>query len=187
MKKIIIVLTFTIPILTQAQETTFKNEYKPQPGLSFIGGIQYNKNFEAAAPVYGIEISMECPLIQTGKSLIRQQFSIIRQEGKELKTLAVEINPRYKVISKPSFELGAGPGAGLIFVKAGEEKKTIFSYGAGAHAIYFFKKFFIGFESRYFLTKKVSFSNLNSKPGLVETGSLNNLRTFIKFGYRFYK
>lgn len=185
MKKIIVVLAFTIPVLTQAQETSFKKEYKPQMGLSLIGGFQNNKNFEASTPVYGIEISLECPLIQTRKSHIRQQFTLIRQEGKNLKTISVEINPQYKIISKPSFELGAGPSAGWIFAKTTEESKTIFSYGLGASAVYQFKKLFIGFESRYVLTKKVSFNDINNKPESAVVGNLNNLRTFLKFGYKF--
>lgn len=111
MKKIIIVLPFTIPVITQAQETSLKKGYKPQIGLSLIGGIQNNKNVEAATPVYGIEISMECPLIQTSKSHIRQQFSLIRQQGKRLKTVSVELSPQYKIITVPSFELGVVPSA----------------------------------------------------------------------------
>ena len=187
MKKIIIVLAFTIPVLTQAQEPPLKKGYTPQIDLSLISGIQNNQNIEASAIVYGIEISLQCPLINTKKSYIRQQFSLIRQEGKELKSLAVEINPQYKIIAKPSFELGIGPSAGLIFTNVSEDNKPIFSYGLGASAIYHFKKFFIGFESRYALTKKVPFAHLNIKPELVAGGNLNNLRTFFKIGYKFYK
>lgn len=188
MKKIIIVLlVFTIPGLIQAQNTLGKKEYKPQLGLSLIGGIQNNQNVEASAIVYGVEISLQCPLINTKKNYIRQQFSLIRQEGKKLKTLAVEINPQYQIIAKPSFELGVGPSAGLIFANTSEDNKPIFNYGLGASTIYHFKKFFIGFESRYALTKKVSFTNLNNKLESVVTGNLNNLRTFLKFGYKFYK
>lgn len=185
MKKIIIVLAFTIPVLTQAQEKSFKKEYKPQLGLSLIGGIQNNRNFDAFAPVYGVEFSLECPLIHTRKSYIRQQFSLIRQEGKEFKTLSVEINPHYKIISKPSFELGAGPSAGLIFAKASEESKTIFSYGLGASAIYHFKKFFIGLENRYALTKEISLDDPNKESTLF--GNFNNLRSIVKIGYKLYK
>lgn len=187
MKKIIIVLAFTIPVLTQAQEPPLKKGYKPQIDMSLISGIQNNQNIEASAIVYGVVISLQCPLINTKKSYIRQQFSLIRQEGKTLKSLAVEINPQYKIIAKPSFELGIGPSAGLIFTNTSEDNKPIFSYGLGASAVYHFKKFFIGLESRYALTKKVSFTNLNNKPESVVVGNLDNLRTFLKFGYKLYK
>jgi hypothetical protein len=185
MKKIIIVLVFTIPVLTQAQEPLFKKEYKPQIDLSLIGGIQNNQNFDASAPVYGVEISLQCPLITTKKNYIRQQFSLIRQEGKMLKTLAVEINPQYQIIAKPSFELGVGPSAGLIFANVREDHKPTFDYGLGASAVYHFNKFFIGFESRWALTKKISLVDSNKESILF--GNLNNLRTFFKFGYKLYK
>lgn len=185
MKKIILVLVFTIPVLMQAQVPAFKKEFKPQIDLSLIVGIQNNKNFDASAPVYGVEFSLECPFIQTRKSHIRQQVSLIRQEGKELKTLTVELSPQYKIISKPSFELGVGPGAGLIFTKAREDNRAIFSYGLGASVIYHFKKFFIGLENRYALTKKISLDDSKTESTLF--GNLNNLRSIVKIGYKLYK
>ncbi len=185
MKKIIIVLFFTIPVLIQAQNTFSKKEYKPQLGLSLIGGIQNNKNFDVSAPVYGVEISLECPLIQTRKSHIRQQFSLIRQEGKKLKTISVELNPQYKIVTVPSFELGVGPSAGLIFVNTTGKIKTVFNYGFGASVIFNIKKYFIGLESRYAFTNKVALTSINNKQESVVIGNLNNLRTFLKFGYKF--
>lgn len=101
--------------------------------------------------------------------------------------MAAEINPPYQIIVKPLFELGVDPGAGLIFDNVREDYKPIFNYGLGASAVYHFKKLFIDFESLYAVTNKFSFANLNDKPKSVVTGNLNNLRTFVKFGYKFYK
>ena len=187
MKNIIVVLAIVIPVLTNAQDSSLKKVYKPQIDLSLIGGIQNNQNFEASAPVYGVEISWQCPFITTKKNYIRQQFSFIRQEGKTFKSLTIEINPQYKIIAKPLFELGVGPSAGLIFANKNEDNKPIFDYGLGASAVCHIKRFFIGFESRYVLTKQVSFTNLDNKLQSVVAGNLNNLRTFLKFGYKFYK
>ena len=77
MKKFIILLFFIIPVLASAQEASSKKEFKSLTGLSVIGGVQNNKQLDAWAPIYGIEFSMECPLVQTGKSHIRQQLSLI--------------------------------------------------------------------------------------------------------------
>ena len=85
MKKIIIPLFFIFPVLASAQDSPSKKEFKPLAGLSVIGGVQNDKHFDAWAPVYGIEFSMECPLVQTGKSYIRQQVSLILQDGKDYK------------------------------------------------------------------------------------------------------
>ena len=99
--------------------------------------------------------------------------------------MAVEINPQYKIIAKSPFELGVGPSAGLIFANSSEDNKAIFSYGLGASVIYHFKKFFIGLENRYALTKKISLDDPNKESTLF--GNLNNLRSIVKIGYKLYK
>jgi len=187
MKKFIIPLFFTFPILVSAQESPSKKEYKLLAGLSVIGGVQNNKHFDASAPLYGIEFSMECPLIQTGKSHIRQQFSLIHQSGKDYKSVSVEVNPQYKIIARSSFELGAGPVAGFIFTKIRDNNKPVFSYGLGTGVVYFFKKVFIGFESRYTMTKEILFDDIDEESGYSESGDLNNLRMFLKIGCKLYK
>ena len=131
MKKFIIPLLFIVPVLASAQDALSKKEFKSLPGLSVIGGVQNNKHFDAWAPLYGIEFSMECPLVQTGKSHIRQQVSLIFQDGKDYKSLNLEINPQYKIINRPSFEWGAGPVAGFIFTTIRDDNKPVFNYGLG--------------------------------------------------------
>ena len=132
-----------------------KKEFKPLAGLSVIGGVQKNKHVDASAPVYGIEFSMECPLIQTGKSRIRQQLTLMRQEGKDYKSFSVEVNPQYKIFARSSLELGAGPVAGFIFTGIRDDNKPVFNYGLATGAVYYFKKVFIGFESRYTMKKQI--------------------------------
>lgn len=187
MKKFIIPLFFTFPVLVSAQDSSSKKEFKPLAGLSVIGGVQNTKHFDASAPLYGIEFSMECPLIQTGKSHIRQQLSLIRQDGKDYKSLSVEVNPQYKIIARSSFELGAGPVAGFIFTTIRDNNKPVFNYGLGTGVVYYFKKIFIGFESRYTMTKEILFDDTDKEPGYPESGNLNNLRIFLKIGCKLYK
>ena len=187
MKKFIIPFFFTFHVLASAQESPSKKEYKLLAGLSVIGGVQNNKHFDASAPVYGIEFSMECPLIQTGKSHIRQQFSLIRQHGKDYKSLSLEMNPQYKIIARPSFELGAGPVAGFIYTTIRDNNKPVFSYGIGTGVVYYFKKIFIGLESRYTMTKEILFDEIDKETGYAESGDLNNLRVFLKIGCKLYK
>ena len=187
MKKFIIALFFAVPVLASAQDSLSKKEFKPLAGLSVIGGVQKNKHFNASAPVYGIEFSMECPLIQTGKSRLRQQLSLMRQDGKDYKSLSIELNPQYKIITRPSFEIGAGPLAGFIFTRIRDNNKPVFNYGLGADAVYYFKRVFIGVESRYTMTKKIVFDDIDKEPGYIEKGNLNNLRVFLKIGCKLYK
>jgi hypothetical protein len=186
MKKFIIPLFFAFPVLASAQDSPSKKEFKSLPALSVIGGVQNNKHFDASAPLYGIEFSMECPLIQTGKSHIRQQLSLMRQDGKDYKSLSVEVNPQYKIIARSSFELGAGPIAGFIFTTIRDNNKPVFNYGLGTGVVYYFKKVFIGFESRYTMTKEILFDDIDKEPGYIESGNLNNLRIFLKIGCKLY-
>ena len=187
MKKFIILLFFIIPVLASAQEASSKKEFKSLTGLSVIGGVQNNKQLDAWSPLYGIEFSMECPLVQTGKSHIRQQVSLIFQDGKDYKSLNLEINPQYKIIAGSSFELGAGPVAGFIFTTIRDNNKPVFSYGLGTGVVYYFKKVFIGFESRYTMTKEILFDDIDKETGYNESGDLNNLRIFMKIGCKLYK
>ncbi len=185
MRNIIVLLGFTFPVLIQAQDTHFTEDYKPQVAISVVGGMQNNHSLKLSAPVYGFEISMECPLVQNSKSHIRQQFSLMRQAGKKFKSVTAEINPQYKIIARKSFELGIGPSVGLLFTNAIEDRKTLFSYGMGGSVIYEFKKFIIGVESRYALTPKVTFIDFKKESTLY--ANLNNLRSTMKIGYKLYK
>ena len=187
MKKFIIILFFAVPVLGSAQNSSSKKEFKLLAGLSVIGGAQNTKHFDAWAPVYGIEFSMECPLIQTGKSHVRQQFSLMRQDGKDYKSLTVEVNPQYKIISRSAFELGVGPVAGFIFTGIRDNNKPVFNYGLGTGAVYYFKKVFIGIESRYTMTKEILLDDTDKEPGYAESGNLNNLRLFLKIGCKLSK
>ena len=187
MKKFIITLFFAVPVLASAQDAPSKKEFKTLAALSVTGGVQNNKHFDAGVPVYGIEFSMECPLIQTGKSHIRQQLSLMRQHGKDYKSLTAELNPQYKIINNPSFEWGAGPVAGFIFTKVRDNNKPVFSYGVGTGAVYYLNKIFIGIESRYVMTKKILFDDIDKEPAYIESGDLSNLRIFLKVGYKLYK
>ena len=187
MKKFIIPLIFIFPVLASAQDAPSKKEFRSLAGLSVIGGVQNNNHFDAWAPLYGIEFSMECPLVQTGKSKIRQQLSLIFQDGKDYKSLSLEVNPQYKIIAGSSFEWGAGPVAGFIFTTIRDNNKPVFNYGLGTGVVYYFKKVFIGFESRYTMTKEILFDDIDKETGYNESGDLNNLRVFLKIGCKLYK
>ena len=187
MKKFIALLLFAVPVFGSAQDSSSKKEFKLLAGLSVIGGVQNTRHFDPWAPLYGIEFSMECPLIQTGKSHIRQQFSLIRQDGKDYESTTVEVNPQYKIISMSTFELGVGPVAGFIFTSIRDNNKPVFTYGLGTGAVYYFKKIFLGIESRYTMTKNILFDDIDKEPGYPESGNLNNMRLFLKIGCKLSK
>jgi len=164
-----------------------KKGFKPQVGLSLIGGIKNNfglgelSQFGSDSPLssVGLEISLQCPLMCTKKNYIRQQVAIVYSKNDILNSLEVEINPHYRFLVTPTFELAAGPGFGLnhtsvngsdefnhmVSMSNGENleyqgldsNSFVFSYGLGASAAVHLGKFFIGLEARYFLTTKGTF------------------------------
>lgn len=185
MKKIIILLAVAIPPLSFAQSSSSKKEYNPRAGIAVMGGMQYNQNWNTITAALGVELSMECPLDKGTKNHIRQKISVVRQKGNDYKSLHVEINPQYKLVGTSSFELGFGPSAGMIFTKIRDTNKPVFTYGLGTGAVYYFKKVFVGIESRYGMTRKIAFDKMDNKPAFPASGNLNNLRTFVKIGYKF--
>jgi len=158
----------------------FRKGYRPQFGISLVSGIQDNQNFDRSSAVYGLDISLQCPLLCTKKNYIRQQLSIIQQNGKQLNTLAIELNPQYRLIAKPVFELGIGPSFGFISAEANTDKKSVFTYGLGGSIAYHVGKIFFALESRYGLTNDISFTDKMNK--ITTTNNLNNLRTILKVG-----
>ena len=187
MKKYLLTLIAGVALFASAQDAPSKKEFKPLAGLSVIGGIQKNKYFKASAPVYGIEFSMECPLIQNEKSRVRQQISMMRQKQNGYRSLTIEINPQYKLITMPSFELGIGPVTGFIFTHIRDNNKPVFNYGLGTSAMYYFRRVFIGLESRYTMTKKIMLDDMYNDTAIAEKASLNSLRGFLKLGYKLHK
>ena len=161
----------------------FKKGYRPQFGISLVSGFQNNQNFDKSAAVYGVDISLQCPLLCTAKNYIRQQLSIIQHNGKELKSLAVELNPQYRLIAKSNFELGVGPSFGLVFADANNDRKNAFTYGLGGSLVYHVSKVFFTAESRYGLTNTIHFTN--NSTNVTVSNNLNNLRTILKIGYKF--
>lgn len=160
----------------------FKENYRPQFGVSIVAGIQNNQNFDKSANVFGIDISLQCPLLCTSKNYIRQQISFIKQDGKDIQSLAIELNPQYRLIATPSFELGVGPSLGVVFAEVVDDKNTAFTYGLGASMAYHIGSMFFTIESRYGLTGNVDF--VNSNDNLTNSNNLNNLRTVFKIGYK---
>ena len=178
-----LLIAIIFPVLCQGQVKT----YDPEAVISILGGVQYNVNSKAADPVYGIEFSMECPLGQNSKSRIRQQFSLVLKESKDDKSITVEMNPQYKLVSTSSFEVGVGPSVGLIFSKISADNRSVFCYGIGASTVYHFKKFFIGFETRYAFTERISYMSFPGDPESMITGRLNNWSAVFKVGHKLGK
>ena len=187
MKAYLILLIASAPLFSSSQKSSQEEKYKVLIRGSLLGGVQNNTYFKTSAPVFGIEFSMECPLIQAKKSRVRQQLTLMRQNDNNYKSVTVEVNPQYKFIAGSKFELGAGPVAGFIFTRLRDDNKPVFNYGIGSSAMYYFKRVFIGIESRYTMTKKILLDDKYNETMSTETANLNSLRTYFKLGYKLHK
>jgi hypothetical protein len=202
MKKLLLAALVSLPLFSfgqdkmpfkkNAEKTTFvpfvKKNYRPQIGIALLSGMENFSNSDLTSeaktsPVYGLEISLQCPLLCTKKNYIRQQITLMSQNHEGIKTFAVELNPHYRFIAKPKFDIGAGPSLGLIFANVNNANKTVFSYGLGASGNYYFNHFFVGAELRYVMTGKTQFENKDDNT--VAELELSNFRYFLKLGYRF--
>ncbi len=161
-----------------------KKGYRPQIAAALVGGVQMNNTeFDETTSLMGVELSLQCPLLCTRKNYIRQQLSITQSDGSQLHFTNIELNPHYRLKVTKAFELSAGPGFGVSFVKVGNASTSLFTYGVGASAQYYFKKVFVAVEPRYMLTDDVKMST--QADGLLYSGNFNSLKVLAKVGLRF--
>jgi len=182
MKTIILSIMVILPSFVQAQKQHTAKRVVPQVGISLLGGIQNTKGFNAAAPMYGVEISFQCPMVSSKRISVSQHVRLTHQEDEKLRSTTLEMNPQYNFITNAYFTLGIGPSAGIIFANAGGDQKSTFSCGLGASSVFYIKNISIGMGLGYAMTNKVSFNNSDYESA--GFSSLYNLKTFIKFGLK---
>ena len=141
----------------------FKKGFRPQIGASIVGGYTTftADNVDEAGFTYGIELSLQCPLLCTKKNYIRQQLGIMFYNSSDTSSTysntSVTLTPEYRFFVNPASEYAAGPILGWNFsksgVKGGDKFATSngFIYGLSASATYHIGAFMIGFSPQYIL------------------------------------
>lgn len=153
--------------------------YKPNMAVALKGGmLDADVPGADASFAYGVELSLDCPLLRTPVGKIRQQLSWNRmdEDGLELNTL--ELNPHYVVEMAKDLWVGAGPGVGYVWADHSTGRgANMWAVQAGASATYTMGHALIGLESRYQWTEGDD----------VGTGSkgADNWLTMAKVGYKF--
>jgi hypothetical protein len=120
MKKTNLVLALTASLFaTQAAtagEWNFlagtKDGYKAEPIVSVMAGSM-DVDGESGT-ITGVEVSLNCPLVQPPSNRIRQQASITSYDEGGVSVTNFEINPHYVVEVAPNLEVGGGPGFGYM-------------------------------------------------------------------------
>jgi len=144
-----------------------KPDYKAEPIVSVMAG---NMSFEHTdGNILGLELSLNCPLLQPPTNRIRQQVSITSYDTDGAEVTNIEINPHYVVAVAKNFEIGGGPGFGYLYNDSAD--RLAFNLGASAH--YTGLPVFIGAEWRTQFTTEEN------------DADMNNNRVAIKLGYAF--
>lgn len=152
--------------------------YVADPTLSvMVGNLDPDIKGASSDTISGIELSLNCPLLQPPTNKIRQQVSYTRYDDQGLKISSLELNPHYVVETMPGLGLGFGPGLGYVKAEAGSESQGMFALQLGASLHYTaMGPLFLGAEARYQVTQSDQFAG--------QKGA-DNLRIALKVGYNF--
>lgn len=173
------VAALTISGLAQASAWNFPAVttagYTAEPTVALLGGaLDPDIDGASSDTLYGIELSLNCPLIQPPSNRIRQQLSLTRFDDQGVEITSLEMNPHYVVPVAENLELGFGPGFGVMWVDSGDQSETLLGVQAGVSLHYRRDGFFVGAEARYQLTSEEDF-------GAGDT-DINNSRVLLKVG-----
>lgn len=177
----------------------FKKGFRPQIGVSAVGGYTTftAENADESGLTYGLELSMQCPLLCTKKNYIRQQVGIMFYNSTDSKTdvtfanTSVTLTPEYRFAVSAASEYAAGPILGWNFTKTGKKGGDIFVkgngfiYGLSASATYHFGSFMLGFAPQYVLGAKQSMSIEGKDIGSDFDFDPSHFRGLIKLGLKF--
>ncbi len=169
----------------QADGWTFlpatKPGYTPEPTVAVTAGLlNPDSTIGGSATAYGVELSMNCALIQPPSNRVRTTVSFLTYEDGDLKLTDVELNPHYVVELSDNFWVGGGPGVGVVKADTSDQDATMLAFQLGASAHYRMDKLFIGAEARYQFTQSKDIG-----PAANPDSGVNNVRALVKVGFNF--
>lgn len=149
------------------------------PTISLMAGqMQSVSEVGDAAIGVGVELSINCPLVQPPTNRVRQQISYFNYQDGDSTLHTVEINPHYIVEVMPKLEIGAGPGFGFISADVNGKTANMGAFQLGGSVHYRMNSMFIGAEARYQWTTTADVGNGTDN-------GAKNARAVIKVGYDF--
>jgi len=158
------------------------SNYRSELCLAVLGGNSHLKkdNKSSNATSYGVEVSLNCPLIKLPDNIIKQHGSIIGYSKNNIELLSFELNPYQVFEIDNGTTIGAGPSFGLTSIEIGNKDDTLLTYGLGGSI----KKeindvLFIGLNAHYLWTSEMHIGDEHLNV------DLDNLRILGKIGYQF--
>jgi hypothetical protein len=151
--------------------------FDPDLTLSVTGGIMDPQTHGLDTDlVFGLELSMNCLLLNPPQGTIRQQISYSNYDDSGLEITSFEINPHYLYKVDNRFSIGIGPGIGYVDADGRRVNEGALALQGGVSLHYkMSNRLFLGAEARYQWTQELDDTN----------DDLKNARIFGKIGYRF--
>lgn len=153
-----------------------KKGFRPQIGLSAVGGYQSftGEGIDKDGISYGLEVSLQCPLLCTKKNYIRQQAGIMVYKNAEssngtditFTNTSLTLTPEYRFAMSEKSEYAAGPILGWNLTKTNVKTKNLpanidqttksngFIYGLSTSATYHFGPLMLALSPQYILGVK---------------------------------
>lgn len=182
MKKTILLLLTGLGLSTQAQSwkvlPVLDADYSPNFAVAVTAGAQELKSSDDYSGVYGLEVSLNCPLLTPPEHTIRQQLSIENYEYDNILITSFELSPHHMFELSSTMTVGIGPSVGVSHVEVNDIDDTLFTYGAGASIRKdITSDFFIGAQTQYIWMSDTDFGNKDV--------DLNSFKLIIKSGFQF--
>lgn len=122
--------------------------YTPAFVASVTGGVM-NPQHVSSSGAWGLELAMNCGLLQTPTGVIRTKLSVTKFDKSGLDLTTVELNPRWTTPIAKDLTLGVGPGIGWVKADSGSRTTDMFAWQVGADLDYRIGQLNLGLGARW--------------------------------------
>jgi hypothetical protein len=127
-------------------------DFKPEVTVSVVGG-SLEPQHGSAGTYSGIELALNCLLLQPPSGVMRTHISLGQFDHDGLKLTDFEINPRWTVKLNQDLSFGVGPGIGLVKAEIAGQSATLFALQLGADLDYRMGPLNLGLGARWQATE----------------------------------
>ena len=121
--------------------------YSPAFVASVTGGLMDPKHVDSGT-AWGLELAMNCGLLQTPTGVVRTKLSVNKFDKAGLELTTVELNPRWTIPVAKDLTFGVGPGIGWVKADGGRNV-DMFAWQAGADLDYRIGQLNLGLGARW--------------------------------------
>ena len=123
-------------------------DYRPDFTVSLVGGVMDPVRVSQDSYV-GVELAMNCGLLQTPSGVVRTKVSYGRfdKDGTELRIF--EVNPRWTTPLTERLSAGFGPGIGYVRAEVNGRDTDLFAWQLGADLNYRLGRVNLGLGARW--------------------------------------